>query len=95
MLKKVENLGGSDEYFCNDYEQAKNHAKIHHLKEAEYCDTGYMYGDEPISYVCYNKTGEQDGNYLLTAYYTWKRNEAGRLKPSPIDEETLTRLIMY
>lgn len=96
MLKQLENLDNSLEIFLNDYYEAKEYAKAHNLIEAEYGDTGYMYNDEPISYVCYNKTGNQDGDYVLTAYYTWKIDEeTGRLKPSPIDEERLNRLIMY
>ena len=73
--------------YFNDYYKAKEYAEKHKLKECEYGDTGYMSGDEPISYVAYNKSGDREDEWEVEAYYTWKRNSDGRLKPFPINRE--------
>lgn len=36
--------------YFNDYEKARAYAEKNNLKECEYGDTGYMQGDEPLSY---------------------------------------------
>lgn len=73
--------------YFNDYNKAKAYAEKHHLKECEYGDTGYMSGDQPISYVAYNKSGNREDDWEIEADYTWKRNAEGRLRPCPVDRE--------
>ena len=75
--------------YFNDYEKAKAYAKKHNLKECEYGDTGYMQGDEPLSYVAYNKSGDRSDEWEAEAYYTWKRGEDGRLRPYNGDKELI------
>lgn len=81
-------------YYSN-YHSAKDDAVEHALSECEYGDTGYMSGDEPISYCAWNKSGERDEEWEVEAYYTWRRGDndsgSGRLVPVPIDPEWVSR----
>lgn len=84
------------EHYYNDYNKAREMAKKWNMVEAEYGDTGYMYNDEAISYVCYNRSGQQNGCYNITCYYGWKRdNESGRLKPCKLPKELYNRVLSY
>ena len=60
--------------YFNDYEKAKAYAEKHGLRECEYGDTGYMQGDEPLSYVAYNKSGDRFDEWEVECYYGWTRN---------------------
>lgn len=74
-------------YFC-DYTKAREWAEKHKLIECEYGDTGYMSGDQPISYCAWNKSGEREDEWEVEVYYTWRRSEEnGRLRPAPISPE--------
>lgn len=78
------------EYYVN-YQKAREYAEAHDLVECEYGDTGYMSGDEPISYCAWNKSGDRDDEWEVEAYYTWRRGTEGRSVPVPIDPEWLKR----
>lgn len=73
--------------YFNDYDKAVAYAEKHNLKECEYGETGYMSGDEPISYCAWNKSGSREDEWEIEANYTWKRNAEGRYKPAPISKE--------
>ena len=73
--------------YFTDYYEAKEYAEKHNLIECEYGDTGYMYKDEPVSYVAYNKSGDRDGEWEVEAYYTWRAVEPNHMKPAPLDRE--------
>ena len=73
--------------YFTDYYKAKEYAEKHNLIECEYGDTGYMYKDEPVSYVAYNKSGNRDDEWEVEAYYTWKAVEPNHMKPAPLDRE--------
>lgn len=75
--------------YFNDYYKAKEVAEKRGLVECEYGDTGYMDGEEPISYCAWNKSGNREDEWEIEAYYTWKRNAENRLKPAPLDKERI------
>lgn len=79
-------------YFC-DYYVAKKYAEKRKLIECEYGDTGYMVGDEPISYCAWNKSGDRDDDWKVEAWYTWKRGENGRFHPIAMDKSRFKALL--
>ena len=65
-----------------NYYTAKKYAEKHGLKEREYGDTSYKYGDNPLSYVEYNKSGSREDDAQVVCYYGWERDIVrGRLVP--------------
>ena len=87
----------ANKYF-NDYNKARKYAEKHKLRECEYGDTGYMHGDEPISYCAWNKSGDRNDEWEVEVYYTWERNEGSdpipyhKLKQCPIDKEWIRQI---
>jgi len=80
--------------YFRDYEKAKEWAEKHKLVECEYGDTGYMSGDQPISYCAWNKSGKREDEWTVEAWYTWRRSEEnGRLRPYPLDKERLVNIL--
>lgn len=79
--------------YFNDYYKAKEYAEKHGLRECEYGDTGYMDGDEPLSYVAYNKSGDRFDEWAVECYYGWRRDgRNGRLKPYKGSKELIKRI---
>jgi len=80
--------------YFNDYYKAKEVAeKCLGFVECEYGDTGYMDGEEVISYCAWNKSGNREDEWEVEAYYTWKVDpKTDRLKPAPLDKERVKEL---
>ena len=77
--------------YFNDYEKAKAYAQKHNLKQCEYGDTGYMQGNEPLSYCAWNKSGDRFDDWEIECYYGWARNcdSDYRLRPAKGDKRLI------
>lgn len=81
-------------YFTNYY-TAKKLAEKRGLVEREYGDTGYMLGDEPLSYCEWNKSGSKDTDPEIVVYYGWERVGGGLIPEQRSQAKRIKQLVRY